>query len=450
MKTRIGFFLFGAIFSDFLAGFLAWIAAWKIRPMTDLIPFLHTFFDPRFIPPFDFLFSVAVFSATGLVAVSAIFGLYHFEKKFDFSRVAPRIFAAAIFWGMAIISFFAVFFREVIFSRMMLFQAVFFAAVLAIFFRFLLDFFSKKYFPKTKIALFGGEKSRDKILKILQHSPDFSVEISAEALEKINPKNISELWICEKLSEKSEKIVRDFCAKNHLEIRFRAADFRDFAKIEIDFFGGVGFLKFRAANLSGGDAILKRIFDLLGASFLIVFLSPILVILAIGVKLSSRGNIFYISRRVGQNGKLFPMFKFRSMIENAEKLKKNLAAKNHRDGPFFKIKNDPRITKFGKFLRRFSLDELPQLFNVVRGEMSLVGPRPHFPDEIEKFPPEFLRILSVPPGISGLAQISGRSDLRFADEIRLDLFYLENWNFWLDLKIILKTIFVVLRGNGAD
>jgi lipopolysaccharide/colanic/teichoic acid biosynthesis glycosyltransferase len=138
------------------------------------------------------------------------------------------------------------------------------------------------------------------------------------------------------------------------------------------------------------------------------------------------------------------------MVVNAEKQKKKLLHKSHRDGPLFKVKNDPRVTRFGKFLRRFSLDELPNFFNVFKGDLSLIGPRPHLPDEVEKYKKWQKKILMMKPGVTGLAQISGRSDLSFDDEMRLDLFYLENWSFWLDIKIFWKTIWVVLSQKGAD
>ncbi len=449
MKKSIFFLTLGKIPLDIFSVILAWVAAWKIRPITDLIPFLHSYFPPQFVPTWDFLFWVALFSSSGFVGIAAIFGLYSFEKKIE----APRLLAVTIFWGMAVISFFVLVRREVIFSRMMLAQAMIFSFFFAGFFRFFLEkvrsFFQR---GKTKILLFGSENHTAEMRMILKNFPEFSVVFVTEKFPELIQHKTQEIWIVSpNISPEIEKEIRDFCAKNHLDFRFRAAEIRDFARIETHFFGGIPFLRPQSANLSGWGNIAKRLFDFFIAALLLVILFPIFALLAIGVKISSPGPIFYVSRRVGKNGKIFSFLKFRSMIANAEKMKKKLSEHNHRaDGPFFKIKNDPRVTKFGAFLRRFSLDELPQILNVLRGEMSLIGPRPHFPEEIKKCPPEFSKVLSVHPGISGLAQTSGRSDLKFEDEMRLDLYYIFHWNFWLDLRIFFKTIGVVLWGKGAD
>lgn len=449
MKRSSLFLTLGKMPLDAVAAFVAWIFAWKIRPVTDLIPFLHSYFPPQFVPEWDFIFPVALFSALGFVLISAIFGLYSFEKKSE----TMRLLASTIFWGMAIISFFVLVRREVIFSRMMLGQAMIFTFLFAGFFRILWGKMGKILRRETrKIALFGTPAFIAEVQKILRDFPEFCVEVTSDRLSEISRKKIQEIWlVAPNIAPETERDVRDFAARNHLDIRLRAAEIRDFARIETDFFGGIPFLRPRAANLSGWGSITKRLFDLTCAILLFIFLSPVFAILAIGVKLSSPGKILHISRRVGKNGKSFPLFKFRSMVEGAEKMKKKLQEQNHRaDGPFFKIKNDPRVTPFGSFLRRFSLDELPQILNVLRGEMSLIGPRPHFPEEIKKCPPEFSKVLSVPPGISGLAQVSGRSDLPFEDEMRLDLYYIFHWSFWLDVVIFFRTIAVIVRGKGAD
>ena len=192
----------------------------------------------------------------------------------------------------------------------------------------------------------------------------------------------------------------------------------------------------------------KRSFDLIFAAIFVVILLPVFVAIAAGIKIDSCGQVFFRQKRVGKNGQIFIVFKFRSMQKDAEKMQKKLAEKSHRDGPLFKIKNDPRITKFGKILRKFSLDELPQLFNIFRGEMSFVGPRPHLPEEIAQFSLREKKILFVKPGLTGLAQVSGRSDLPFAREIELDFQFIEKWSPLLDLKILGQTFLVAARGDG--
>jgi lipopolysaccharide/colanic/teichoic acid biosynthesis glycosyltransferase len=185
---------------------------------------------------------------------------------------------------------------------------------------------------------------------------------------------------------------------------------------------------------------------------LIIILSPLLLLIALLIILDSGLPIFYVSRRTGEQGlKRIAVIKFRSMVKNADAQKEQLAALNHRqDGPLFKIKKDPRITRFGKVLRRWSLDELPQLFNVLAGQMSLVGPRPHLPEEVKRYSQEQMRVFAVRPGLTGYAQVSGRSDLTFEEEAHLDLQYIEEWSPLLDLWILWRTVFVVLKREGAD
>jgi lipopolysaccharide/colanic/teichoic acid biosynthesis glycosyltransferase len=174
-----------------------------------------------------------------------------------------------------------------------------------------------------------------------------------------------------------------------------------------------------------------------------------MILLAIIIKLDSPGAVFYVSERIGKRGRVFPCFKFRTMVVNAEKLKKDLAALNERDGILFKLSNDPRVTRIGRFLRKYSIDELPQFFNVLRGEMSIVGPRPPIASEVAKYELEHFRRLEVLPGLTGLWQVQARQDSSFAKYIALDTAYVENWSFWLDLKILLRTAHVVVRGTGT-
>ena len=177
--------------------------------------------------------------------------------------------------------------------------------------------------------------------------------------------------------------------------------------------------------------------------------APLMLLIAAAVKLESKGPVFYISERIGKRGRVFPCFKFRTMVNNAERMKKDLTALNERDGVLFKLKNDPRVTRLGRILRKYSLDELPQFLNVLRGEMSIVGPRPPIASEVEKYELEHMRRLEVLPGLTGLWQIQARHDPSFAKYIALDTAYVENWSFWLDLRILAQTANVVLRGTGS-
>jgi exopolysaccharide biosynthesis polyprenyl glycosylphosphotransferase len=193
----------------------------------------------------------------------------------------------------------------------------------------------------------------------------------------------------------------------------------------------------------------KRVFDFVASCCALTALMPLFIIIGFMIKRDSHGPIFYLSKRYGRNGKMFDMIKFRSMIIDADDHIGTLSHKNEADGPIFKIKNDPRTTNFGKILRKYSLDELPQIINVIRGDMSLVGPRPFPIEQIEKEDLKQLKRLEVRPGITGLWQIRGRSDISFRRLIKWDMWYINNWSFWLDLNIIVKTIPVVFKGQGA-
>jgi exopolysaccharide biosynthesis polyprenyl glycosylphosphotransferase len=195
--------------------------------------------------------------------------------------------------------------------------------------------------------------------------------------------------------------------------------------------------------------VLKRIVDIALSLLTLTAVFPVMIAIAISIRMSSEGPIFFVSERIGKRGRVFPCFKFRTMVKNAEQLKKSLAAMNERDGILFKVSNDPRVTPIGRILRKYSLDELPQFFNVLRGEMSIVGPRPPIASEVEKYELEHFRRLEVLPGLTGLWQVQARQDSSFAKYIALDTAYVENWSFWLDLKILVRTAEVVVRGTGA-
>ncbi len=195
---------------------------------------------------------------------------------------------------------------------------------------------------------------------------------------------------------------------------------------------------------------IKRIFDIVLSLAALIAAGPVMIAIAIAIRLEDGGPVFYISERVGKKGTLFSCFKFRSMVLNAEEVKTQLTAKNERAGGIlFKMKDDPRITRVGKFLRKYSLDELPQLFNVLLGDMSVVGPRPPIASEVAKYEIDHFRRLEVLPGLTGLWQVRARQDPSFERYIALDTAYVENWSFWLDLKIILMTAGAVMRGTGA-
>ncbi|MGC1365463.1 MAG: sugar transferase, partial [Candidatus Acidiferrum sp.] len=192
----------------------------------------------------------------------------------------------------------------------------------------------------------------------------------------------------------------------------------------------------------------KRVIDLLGAAALLLLTGPLFVFAAVWIRCDSPGPVFYPAMRVGRKGRKFRCYKLRTMVAEADAQKDKLRQTNERHGPFFKMENDPRVTRCGRWLRKFSIDELPQLVNVLYGQMSLVGPRPHPVDDYERYTIEHLRRLDVKPGVTGLWQVTARRDPSFDTNMVLDLEYIENWNLGLDLDILRRTISVVLDGGG--
>ena len=195
--------------------------------------------------------------------------------------------------------------------------------------------------------------------------------------------------------------------------------------------------------------MLKRGIDIIGSLFGLILLSPVFALTALAIKVEDRGPVFFASDRAGKWGKRFKMYKFRSMILEADQLKEDLLDQNETGGVIFKMKHDPRITRVGRLIRKLSIDELPQLYNVLRGDMSLVGPRPHPPKEVELYTLTDRRRLDATPGLTCFWQVSGRSDINFETQVRLDVQYIESQSLWGDLKLLLKTIPAVLTGRGA-
>jgi len=221
------------------------------------------------------------------------------------------------------------------------------------------------------------------------------------------------------------------------------------SKVDVEDVDGIPLIGVREVGFSRGALVVKRVIDVIGSIALLTVGAPILGLIGLAIVLDSPGPVLFRQTRVGIGGTPFEMYKFRSMRKGAERELENLLEFNEASGPIFKMKDDPRVTKVGRFLRRTSLDELPQLLNVLRGEMSLVGPRPPIPAEVEGYLPWHRKRLDVRPGMTGLWQVSGRSLLSFDDQVLLDIYYIENWSLWLDFKILLRTIPQILAGDGA-
>jgi len=244
-------------------------------------------------------------------------------------------------------------------------------------------------------------------------------------------------------------IVRE-CERRHVNARIVPDLFQmSLSHVDVDDLGGVPLIGVREVGFGQGALLAKRGMDVVGAVLGLALGAPLLALIALAIRLDSPGPIFFRQTRMGAGGKLFEIYKFRSMREGAAAELERYRELNEADGPIFKIRDDPRLTRVGRLLRHTSLDELPQLWNVLRGEMSLVGPRPPIPSEVSRYIEWHKKRLEVRPGMTGLWQVSGRSLLSFDEMVLLDIYYIENWSLWLDFKILLRTIPQVLFGDGA-
>jgi exopolysaccharide biosynthesis polyprenyl glycosylphosphotransferase len=295
---------------------------------------------------------------------------------------------------------------------------------------------------------------------VAQHKM-FTKALAKELREMKRQDKIDEIVLADPEASREETLeIIAFTESEHLGFRYCADLFTaGIGRSIIHTYAGIPIIEVRKTPLDGWGAIYKRIFDVVASVLFIALTSPIMILTAVAIKLDSRGPVLFatlddgsMSRRVGQGGRSFTYFKFRSMRPGTHHQRyEELAATDTRHGsPLVKIKNDPRVTRVGRFIRKFSIDELPEFFLVLRGHMSLVGPRPHLPEEVDKYRSEQRKVLTVKPGITGMAQISGRENLNFEDEVRLDTYYIEHWSPWLDLYILLRTPWVVLFGREAS
>lgn len=326
-----------------------------------------------------------------------------------------------------------------------------------------------------RVLLIGSSRTASILFDAFRNSPSLGYSVIERALvadaslfDKINKvikiKAIDDIIVADQeLSRDQIARLIEFSKVHHLDFKY-AADIFDtqVSHIAMRPVAGIPLVELRRTPLQGWGRIFKRAIDMVFSSLALVVFSPLMLGTAMAVRLDSPGPIIYKNRRVGEIGREFDTLKFRSMKQEycigeqfgnpaaALALEQTLIAERSiKSGPVYKIKDDPRVTKVGKFIRKLSLDEFPQFWNVLKGEMSLVGPRPHQPREVEQYVDYERAILTMKPGISGLAQISGRSDLEFSEEMRLDTYYMENWSILLDVYILFKTPFTLLKKRSA-
>lgn len=316
---------------------------------------------------------------------------------------------------------------------------------------------------RRRVILIGGERDVDRLSTSLQQNAEGEFEVVA----RLDPTKTGIEILAELLHEhaansvlvaprqilfgKIEKVIQ-ICELEGVEVWLHADFFQTrVSQTSVDELAGHPVLVFRTGPEQTWQSLAKTLIDFTGSLVLLILTAPLFILAAIAVKASSPGPVLFRQRRAGLNGHPFTMLKFRTMVTNAEQLKHELANLNEMSGPVFKVTNDPRITPVGRFLRKWSIDELPQLWNVFRGEMSLVGPRPLPVDEVARFDDlAHRRRLSVKPGLTCLWQVSGRNNVKdFKEWVRLDLEYIDNWSLWLDLRILARTVPAVFSGAGA-
>jgi exopolysaccharide biosynthesis polyprenyl glycosylphosphotransferase len=471
MKRSDLTFSFLLIPIDYLMVILAGISAYYLRFAdftTDIRPII-------FALPFNNYFSIILVIALLWIIVFAFSGMYSISSSKRLAHELHKVFLGCSM-GLVLIVILIFFQRELFSSRFIVLAGWLFSIIYVslgrIFIRWLQRKLYKIGFGVKKVIVVGGFKTADNLIhefeskknsgyKVVKRIRELKPDTWKKLSSFIQENEVDEIIQADSNLHKVEVLkLYDLASENHITFKY-AADLLGIKvlKTEVTEIAGIPVAEVKRTTLDGWGRIIKRIFDLIVSSILIILLSPVLIITAILIKISSKGPVFFSKkddgtplRRVGEGGKAFNYFKFRSMIPYSDSMRYNELAQNNirNDGPMVKIKDDPRITKVGKFIRRWSIDELPELFLVFIGKMSLVGPRPHLPEEVAKYQNHHKKSLTIKPGITGLAQISGRSDLLFEEEVKLDVYYIENWNLLLDLSILLKTPWAVIKSREAQ
>lgn len=425
--------------------------------------------------PFDGYFKSVLVVAVIWVILFIIAGLYRMRASRELAQELSRIFLACSS-GLALVAIIIFFQRDLFDSRFIVLAAWVLAVIYLSLAHAFLRFVAKRLYAfgigVRRVIIVGNSQTAENLIaefarnkksgfEVVKRVRDFSLDTAQEVAEFILTREADEIIQSDPNLSKVETLrLYDFANEHHLVFKY-VADLLEVKvlRTEVSEIIGIPIVEVKRTTLEGWGRVFKRIFDVVFSAIFIIVLSPIILLTMLAIKLDSRGPIFFSRRddgrpviRVGEGGAPFPYFKFRSMIPNCDSMRYNeLADRNLRaDGPMVKIKDDPRVTRVGKVIRRWSIDELPELFLVFIGRMSLVGPRPHLPEEVAKYENYHKKTLTIKPGITGLAQVSGRSDLPFEEEAKLDVYYIENWSLLLDISILLRTPLAVLKNRQAE
>lgn len=457
---------------DFIATIAAFLVAYKIRPITDLIPGVQYNFFPELLPALDEYLKFS-FAATVFLMVLFVFnGMYSIKTVERFGKTFLRIAYLVSAWLMFIIAYYFLVVHQLFFSRIALAHIWLFSFVFITLGRIVILLIQELLYHfnigRTRLLFIGVNSFADQSYEVLKN--DHRYEVVGALAEELESRKLGSLKIIGTIAQlesivrkyKVEEIIQSeanlkdftpadllsFCRSHHIHYYFIPEVLRlQSVNVEMEMIDSIPLISLKQTRLEGWGHVYKRVLDFVFSLIFIQILIPLWIVVSVLIKLDSPGAIIYKSRRRYKD-KIFNIYKFRSMVADADAKKLALLKHNERSGPLFKIKDDPRVTRLGQFLRKTSLDELPQLFNVLIGNMSLVGPRPHLPEEVDQYKSHHFGVFAIKPGVTGLAQISGRSNLDFEDEVKLDFYYIENWSMWLDLKIILKSIAIVFKADG--
>ncbi|MFH0770118.1 MAG: exopolysaccharide biosynthesis polyprenyl glycosylphosphotransferase [Candidatus Peregrinibacteria bacterium] len=444
---------------DILAVVAALLLSYRLREANiDLLPSIQLLEPAQSLPSMPYYLSTFVWPGVlTFVVIAAMLKLYALKTTASGWSEIGRILIASALWTLAVMVWYFLIEKQLFYSRALLVLATVFIAAFVILGRIavlLLQRACLRLGIGVRLVVSMGRQpivasaretlARDVRYEYLGHVTDLA------SLERLRCHCRPDLVLQTDANPGSGETVSliDYCRSTHIGYAFLPPVLADVPHLlVVEHLGMLPMLRFQPTTLDGWGRVLKRTFDIAASMLLLVLLSPLFLLIAFAIVLESGLPVWYVSRRVGEHGQSFiPVLKFRSMVRDADTLRKDLQEKNRRqDGPLFKIENDPRVTGVGRLLRRFDLDELPQLLNVLAGHLSLVGPRPHLPEEVNRYAPYQRRVFAVKPGMTGLAQISGRSSLPFDEEVRLDLKYVEEWSFPFDLWILARTPIAVLK-----
>ncbi len=459
---------------DYLMLVLAGLTAWSLRFSESIVDIRAV----RFALTYEAYVQIVLSVAAMWIVMFALVGLYTIGRNKKFSEELKKVFVGCTA-GLAIVAIISFFSQELFHSRFLAMAGFVFAILYVLIARLILRalrvWLHRAGIGSRRVLIIGNSDTAQSMSDTLANTPGYGYHIikQIDAFSKTTEKSlasllrkrgIDEVMLLQRVDETQADQLLAFCTKHHLTLKFAPDVFGTYQRhTGIDTIAGTPIIELKRTRLEGWGRIIKRMSDIILATLFLLITLPLFIIASIVILLETGRPIIFKNKRVGEFGKTFFTYKFRSMFQKDSigvqftnqkqaraKEKELIKKQSDKKGPVYKIKDDPRVTPFGRFVRRWSVDELPQFINVIKGDMSLVGPRPHQPREVEQYELHHRKVHMIKPGITGLAQISGRSDLSFEEENRLDIFYIENWSLLMDIAVLIKTPWAVVRRRNVE